>query len=114
MFTGEVNQLSGRRSLVRCQAREASTVLEISRANLRHVMQNDAALAEIFLRAFLLRRVYLIAQLGRRRRADRVQPFRRHPAAARFLTRNGHPHTYFDVERDTDMQAVLDQFEHSA
>ena len=60
-FTGEVNQLSGRRSLVRCRAREAGTVLEISRMNLRRVMQTDAALGEIFLRAFMLRRVYLIA-----------------------------------------------------
>jgi thioredoxin reductase (NADPH) len=28
-----------------------------------------------------------------------------------FLTRNGHPHTYIDVERDTGVQAVLDQFQ---
>ena len=61
MFTGEVNQLSGRRSLVRCRAREASSILEIGRANLRRVIQTDATLGEILLRAFLLRRVYLIA-----------------------------------------------------
>ena len=41
-FTGEVNMLSGRRSLVRIRAREASTLLEINRANLRHIMQTDA------------------------------------------------------------------------
>jgi thioredoxin reductase (NADPH) len=28
-----------------------------------------------------------------------------------FLTRNGHPHTYIDVETDPGVQAVLDQFE---
>jgi thioredoxin reductase (NADPH) len=27
-----------------------------------------------------------------------------------FLSRNGHPHTYLDVERDPDTQTVLDQF----
>src|SRR6185295_19487816 len=27
-----------------------------------------------------------------------------------FLSRNGHPHTYLDVERDPDVQTVLDQF----
>ena len=32
MFTGEVNQLSGRRSLVQSRAREASEVLEIDRS----------------------------------------------------------------------------------
>jgi thioredoxin reductase (NADPH) len=60
-FTGEVNQLSGRRSLVRCRAREAGNLLEIARSDLRRVMQNDAELGEILLRAFMLRRVYLIA-----------------------------------------------------
>src|ERR1700722_16198144 len=60
-FTGEVNQLSGRRSLVKCRAREASSLLEVGRVNLRLILQTDAALGEILLRAFLLRRVYLIA-----------------------------------------------------
>ena len=58
MFTGEVNQLSGRRSLVRCRAREASVLLEIDRTTLRRIMQADAALGETFLRVFLMRRVY--------------------------------------------------------
>src|ERR1700722_17466224 len=60
-FTGEVNQLSGRRSLVRCRSHVASRLLEISRANLQRLMQSDAALGEVFLRAFILRRVYLIS-----------------------------------------------------
>src|SRR5271170_6000125 len=59
-FTGEVNLLSGRRSLVRCRAKEASSLLEIGRANLRRILQTDAALGELLLRAFLLRRLYLI------------------------------------------------------
>src|ERR1700733_2733218 len=56
MFTGEVSQLSGRRSLVRCRGREASLTLEVGRENLRRIFQTDAALGEILLRAFLLRR----------------------------------------------------------
>ncbi len=110
MFTGEVNQLSGRRSLVRCEAKEPSTVVEISRANLRHIIENDAELSEIFLRAFLLRRVYLIRHsvgdavlIGSSHSADTLR-------LQAFLSRNGHPHTYLDVERDPDTQAVLDQF----
>jgi thioredoxin reductase (NADPH) len=59
-FTGEVNQLSGRRSLVRCRAHEDSDLLEIGRSSLRHLMQTDAGLGEILLKAFVLRRVYLI------------------------------------------------------
>jgi thioredoxin reductase (NADPH) len=111
MFTGEVNQLSGRRSLVRCRAREAAALLEIDRANLRRLMQSDAALGEIFLSAFLLRRVYLIAHsvgdavlIGSSHSGDTLR-------LRAFLTRNGHPHTYLDVERDPDVQSVLDHFE---
>jgi thioredoxin reductase (NADPH) len=108
-FTGEVNQLSGRRSLVRCVAREAGMVLEVTRANLRHVIESDAELGEIFLRAFLLRRVYLIRNsvgdavlIGSSHSADTLR-------LQEFLSRNGHPHTYLDVDRDPDTQAVLDQ-----
>src|SRR6266852_2867359 len=60
-FTGEVDMLSGRRSLVRGRARKASELLEIDRANLLRIVQTDAELGEIFLRAFLLRRAALIA-----------------------------------------------------
>src|ERR1700680_1198745 len=111
MFTGEVNQLSGRRSLVRRRAREAAVLLEIDRTNLRRIMQTDAALGEIFLRAFLLRRVYLIAHsvgdavlIGSSHSGDTLR-------LRAFLTRNGHPHTYLDVEHDPDVQTVLDHFE---
>src|SRR3974390_3379400 len=52
MFTGEVSHLSGRRSLVRCRARETSVLLELGRTCLRRLMQTDAELGEMFLRAF--------------------------------------------------------------
>jgi thioredoxin reductase (NADPH) len=110
MFTGEVNQLSGRRSLVRCRARLASRLLEISRANLQRIMQNDAALGEVFLRAFILRRVYLISHsvgdavlIGSSNSADTLR-------LKAFLSRNGHPFTYVDVEKDSDVQTMLDHF----
>ena len=111
MFTGEVNQLSGRRSLVRCRAREASSLLEVGRANLRLILQTDNTLGEVLLRAFLLRRVYLITHsvgdallIGSSHSGDTLR-------LREFLSRNGHPHTYVDVERDPDVQAILDQFE---
>jgi thioredoxin reductase (NADPH) len=109
-FTGEVNQLSGRRSLVRCRAHTASTLLEISRASLQRIMQSDAALGELFLRAFILRRVYLISHqvgdavlIGSANSADTLR-------LRAFLSRNGHPFTYVDVEQDPDVQTLLDHF----
>ncbi|HEX4275900.1 MAG TPA: FAD-dependent oxidoreductase [Bryobacteraceae bacterium] len=110
LFTGEVNQLSGRRSLVRCRAPEAGTILEIGRPNLQRVMQTDVALGEIFLTAFILRRVYLIENsvgdailIGSSHSADTLR-------LREFLTRNGHPHTYVDVENNADVQETLDHF----
>ncbi len=110
-FTGEINLLSGRRSLVRCRAREASSLLEIGRPNLQRILQTDPTLGEIFLRAFLLRRVYLVAHsvgdallIGSNHSGDTLR-------LRAFLSRNGHPHTYVDVERDPDVQAILDQFD---
>lgn len=109
-FTGEVNQLSGRRSLVRCRAHEPSRLLEISRANLQRLMQNDPELGEVFLRAFILRRVYLITHavgdavlIGSYNSADTLR-------LRAFLSRNGHPFAYVDVEKDSDVQDLLDHF----
>ncbi|MGA7240960.1 MAG: FAD-dependent oxidoreductase [Bryobacteraceae bacterium] len=111
MFTGEVNQLSGRRSLVRCQVREGGAVLELGRSCLRKLMQTDATLGELFLRMFVLRRAYLIANsvgdailIGSSHSSDTLR-------LRAFLSRNGHPHTYIDVERDPDTQTLLDHFE---
>src|SRR6202453_3131022 len=110
-FTGDVNLLSGRGTLIRARALEATTLLEIDRANLRHIMQTDAALGEIFLKAFVLRRVFLISNsvgdavlIGSNHSSDTLR-------LREFLARNGQPHSYLDVEVDPDVQTVLDQFE---
>ena len=109
-FTGEVNLLSGRRSLVRLRVPDAGTLLAIDREHLRRIMETDAALGEMFLNAFVMRRVYLVANavgdavlVGSSNSADTLR-------LRAFLTRNGHPHAYLDVETDPSVQTVLDQF----
>jgi thioredoxin reductase (NADPH) len=109
-FSGEVTQLSGRRSLVLCRACESSSLLELSRSDLRRAMQTDAALGDIFLSAFLQRRVYLIANsvgdavlIGSSHSSDTLR-------LRAFLGRNGLPHTYLDVDLATDIQVILDHF----
>src|SRR5262249_50136554 len=61
-FTGEVDMLTGRQSLVRARAVEDTELLELEREKLRALVQTDAELSEIFMRAFILRRLGLIAQ----------------------------------------------------
>src|SRR5258708_23222433 len=62
MFTGEWNLLSGRRALARIRAAEPSELIEIDRDALLDLVKTDSALSDIFLRAFILRRLELIAQ----------------------------------------------------
>src|SRR6185369_8039068 len=60
-FTGEINMLSARRSLVRARVVTDGSILVVDRNQLRLLVQRDSELSEIFLRAFILRRVALLA-----------------------------------------------------
>jgi thioredoxin reductase (NADPH) len=110
-FTGEVNMLMGRSSVVCGRIRAAGELLEIDRESLLQLVQRDAELGEIFLRAFLLRRAHLIANAP----GDAVLVGSRHSADTlrlkAFLSRNGHPHSYLDAERDSGVHELLRQFE---
>ena len=109
-FTGEINTLSGRRALARIRARQDGEVIQLARENVLTVVQTDAELSEILMRAFILRRVELLAQsigdatlVGSSHSADTLR-------IKEFLTRNGHPYTYIDLEREADVQSLLDHF----
>ncbi len=109
-FTGEVDMLSGGHSMVRARAVTDGEVLEIDAAILRRIVQTDAELSEILLRAFLRRRAQLIANaigdvvlIGSGHSADTLR-------LKEFLSRNGHPFVYLDVERDDSVAALLERF----
>ena len=113
-FTGEVNTLSGRRSLVQMRVTNPGKVIELDHQDLLTLVQTDAELGEILMRAFILRRVELIAAgVG-----DIVLIGSIHSASTlrikEFLMRNGHPYSYVDLERDPDVQNLLDNFQISA
>jgi len=110
MFTGELNVLSGRRGLVRVQAGEPSELIEIDREDLLSLVQTDSELSDILMTAFILRRLELIARgvgnvvlVGSSHSLDTLR-------IKEFLTRNGHPYSYIDLERDADVQDMLDRF----
>jgi thioredoxin reductase (NADPH) len=118
-FTGDVSMLSGRPSLVTARAGGGGDadpdahgeVIELQRERLLAIVQTDSELSEILLRAFILRRVELIAH----GHGDVVLLGSNHsPGTHRikeFLTRNGHPYSYVDLDRDADVQVLLDKFE---
>ncbi len=109
-FTGETTLISGRPTLVRVRMSEPGEVIEVDRDQLLGLVQTDSELGELIMRAFILRRVELIAQgVG-----DVVLIGSTHSAGTlrvqEFLTRNGHPHAYIDLDRDSGVQQLLDQF----
>src|SRR3989454_145417 len=109
-FTGEVNMLSGRPAILRVRASESGELIEVDREHLLALVQTDSELSELIMRAFILRRVALIAHgLG-----DVVLIGSNHCSGTlrvkEFLTRNGHPYSYIDLDRDADVQDLLDRF----
>ncbi len=109
-FTGESNLLTGRRALVRIRVTKPGEVVELSRQDLQSLIQTDPELSAILMRAFILRRMRLIdGHIG-----DVVVLGSEHSAGTlrvrEFLTRNGHPHQYVDLDRDPQAQELIEQF----
>jgi thioredoxin reductase (NADPH) len=109
-FTGEFNMISGQPSLVLGRVGEAGEFLELSAEGLRSLVATDNELGDIFMRAFLLRRLRLIYEgfgdvvlLGSRHSADTLR-------LREFLTRNNHPYSYIDLDTDKGSQELLDRF----
>jgi thioredoxin reductase (NADPH) len=102
--------LSGRRALARARMAESGELLAVAPEALRKLVQSDVDLSDLLMRAFLLRRVDLIAKAY----GDTVLIGSRHSAPTlrirEFLTRNGQPHAYLDVDKDPGVQALLDRF----
>jgi len=112
-FTGEVSILSGRPALVTLRVCQDGEIVEIDRDRLLALIQTDADLSEVFVRAFLLRRVGLISGgfadvllVGSNHSSDTLR-------IKEFLTRNAHPYTSVDPDHDTGVQELLDHFKFS-
>jgi thioredoxin reductase (NADPH) len=110
-FTGEMTMISGQRSLVLGRVTEPGEFLELTGDELRQLLGKDAELSEIVLRAFILRRLELVNRgygnvvlMGSRHSAQTLQ-------LREFLSRNGYPYTYVDLDTDITSQALLDRFD---
>ena len=108
---GRIGLISGRRSMARMRVTESGEVIELSRDQFLALVQTDAELSEILMRSFILRRLELIARdLG----DVVVLGSAYNPGTLRvkeFLTRNGHPFQYVDLDRDPVAQELFDRFQ---
>jgi thioredoxin reductase (NADPH) len=109
-FNGEINTLSGRRAMFRIQASKDGELVELDHRAMMTLVQTDAEIGEIVMRAFILRRVaFVTAGIG-----DVVLVGSAHSADTlrlkEFLMRNGHPYAYMDLERDAEVEQLFRTF----
>src|SRR6202140_2683768 len=60
-FTGELNMLTGRRSLVCARMGEDGEVIELNPEELQALVQTEVAISQVLMTAFIFRRLELIA-----------------------------------------------------
>ena len=109
-FSGELSTLRGAAGLARIVVKEAGAVIGIEVERLRALVQTDAELSELFMRAFILRRMGILATghgdimlVGSSYSPDTLR-------LREFLLRNGYPFLNVDIESDPDVHAILERF----
>jgi thioredoxin reductase (NADPH) len=88
----------------------AGDVIEIDREDMQQIVQTDVSIGNVLMGAFIHRRLELIAQ----HKGDVVLIGSAHSSGTlrikEFLTRNGHPFAYWDLDRDKEAQLLMDRF----
>jgi thioredoxin reductase (NADPH) len=110
-FTGDVSMILGRPAQMRLSVSESGEVVQLTRDQMHALIQTDAEISEVLMRALLHRRIALVAQgigdallIGSGRSAATLR-------IKEFLTRNGHPFKSLDLDRDAEVREVLDRFD---
>src|SRR6201999_2570510 len=108
--TGEFAVFSGQRAVLRGQVVASGDFLQISPGEFRAIVAKDAELGDILMKAYILRRILLISEeasnvmvLGSMNCANTLR-------LREFLSRNGYPYKYIDLDTDEHSQAILDHF----
>jgi thioredoxin reductase (NADPH) len=109
-FSGEVDLLLGGPSAVRGKTKKPSRLLEIKRNDLLHIAATRSLLSEVFLTSYLLRWAYSVSS----RTGNPLLVGSNHSAGTlrvrAFLERNARPYTYLNLDCESAVQWLLDQF----
>ena len=110
-FTGELDLLDNRQTLLGCRAIVKSCILRIDRFSLKQILRAETEIANLILQACIGRRFdivryaasgVLLVGLGHSADTIRLQ---------RFLTRVGHPYRMLDADTNADAGALLRCFD---
>jgi len=106
-FTGELDLFNNREILVSGVTGEDSRIIRVPRDGFQRLIEAEPEVAEIIIRALILRRVGLmrhaqagVVLIGSSRSADTLR-------IQRFLSRNGYPHRMLDTDEDPDAEGFL-------
>src|SRR5260370_14758275 len=109
-FTGDISMILGRPAQMRLRVSDSGEVVQLTRDQMHALIQTDAEISEVLMRALIHRRVAVVAQgigdvllIGSVGSGATLR-------IKQFLTRNGHPFKYLDLDRDADVRQLLDRF----
>jgi thioredoxin reductase (NADPH) len=107
-FTGDIDLLSSRATVVGARARGEVETIEVAAERLRRLVVENSELSDVLLAAFLARRQELMAAgrgsltlVGSRFSPDTFR-------IREFLERNSRPFEWIDIESDTRVSALLE------
>ncbi len=109
-FTGDISMILGRPAQMRLCASQSGEVVQLTRDQMHALIQTDAEIGAVLMKALIYRRIELVAQgigdaplIGSAQSAARLR-------IKAFLTRNDHPFKYLDLDRDADVRDLLERF----
>jgi thioredoxin reductase (NADPH) len=109
-FSGEMGTLRGTPGLAQLRVREPGAVLHVGLDDVRRLVQSDAELSELMMRAFILRRMGIVQSgsgdvtvLGSSQAGNTLR-------IREFLTRNARPYGDINIDQDPDARALLERF----
>ncbi len=108
-FTGDIDMLTGHRSFFQAIASRDGRALKLGGEELREIIRAHSSLGDLLLNAFILRRDLLLASdfagvrvIGSRHSQDTFR-------IRNFLSRNHVPFTWIDLEKEHNVDALLEQ-----
>jgi thioredoxin reductase (NADPH) len=109
-FTGELDLLDNRRTLLGGRTVTRSRILRIRRASLKKIMRTETEIASAIMQSCIGRRCDIVRHaaggvvlIGRGHSADTIR-------LQRFLTRIGHPYRMLDIEKDESAGSMMELF----
>ncbi len=112
MFTGDIGTLAGRAAVATAVTQTECEMIVVDEECLRALVVAEADLSELIMRAYILRRVAFIQDkegsgvivFGSRQSAHSL-------SLREFLSRNGHPAAYFDIDQHESAAALMARFD---